>query len=399
MRDIQPIARHSALSAEELVSLCVRCGKCLSVCPTYSVFPLEPFSPRGRLELIGAALHREISPKCVLEAVATCLLCGRCEGVCDLEIPTTDIVAHIRHKMSAASLPDATESAVRLLFSSPAAQRRILKLVSELKRFLPAGYKGGLVYRLLGLDSRISDVMRELKRDTFTELHSRKLGAKTALFVGCAINHLFHDIGTSSLALLERAGIAVDVPDAQACCGLILWAVGDEEGARKLAELNLDALGGYEAVVFPCRSCSYAFRKLYPQLLGTDGERLAERVRDMAEVMAESAKDGEPPRNAEKDVEFHIPCHAELSSDERRFLKELGMIAEDKGCCGGGGSFGFKYSELSRAIAEGRMQRRACNHMVTDCMGCYIQLKYLRPNMAVDVESLCEWLREKTKTR
>ena len=40
-------------SYDELMG-CIRCGRCLPVCPTYQETQLETFSPRGRLNLLRA---------------------------------------------------------------------------------------------------------------------------------------------------------------------------------------------------------------------------------------------------------------------------------------------------------------------------------------------------------
>ncbi len=398
MRDIQPIARDTALSVREHIQLCVRCGKCLSVCPTYSVLPMEPFSPRGRVALVNAADRGSVGLQALFGSVATCLLCGRCESVCDLDIPTVPAVAGMRRRISAMRTHSALESGMRLVFGSDSVRKRAARLAAGLKRFLPSGYAGGLTFRLLRQDTRVAALLDELKRDAFADLFAREEGAKSALFIGCAINHIFHGIGTSALDLLDAVGIQVDVPRAQTCCGLVLWAMGDWEGAGELARRNLDAFDGYETIVFLCRSCSYAFRHLYPELLGSDGRHLAERTRDAMDILASRSDGIGISDDEDRGVEFHIPCHAELTAGERSLLERLGATVEDKGCCGSGGSFGFEHPHLSRAIAERRLQRVERPRVVTDCMGCYIQLKYLRSDMSVEVESFCEWLKERTKT-
>jgi len=57
---------------------CVRCGKCLTHCPTYRFFLREDFSPRGRNVLLSQGLAGE--------GLSYCLLCGRCERVCPLGV-------------------------------------------------------------------------------------------------------------------------------------------------------------------------------------------------------------------------------------------------------------------------------------------------------------------------
>ncbi|MEM7820528.1 MAG: (Fe-S)-binding protein [Candidatus Aenigmatarchaeota archaeon] len=154
------------MSALKQVSLCVRCGKCLISCPTYSVLPLETLSPRGRVGLLDAIAKQQMDYQYAIKSLASCLLCARCEKACELKIPVTKAIAEVRHKMSTSSIPDFTESAIRLAFGTPESQRRNLRLLTKLKGLLPAGYVGGLLYRLLRLDSRAAAIVQELKKTT-----------------------------------------------------------------------------------------------------------------------------------------------------------------------------------------------------------------------------------------
>ena len=43
----------SMLPSYDELQGCIRCGRCLPVCPTYQLTQLEMFSPRGRLSLLG----------------------------------------------------------------------------------------------------------------------------------------------------------------------------------------------------------------------------------------------------------------------------------------------------------------------------------------------------------
>lgn len=382
------------MNALNYASLCVRCGKCLNTCPTYSVLPFETSSPRGRLGLIDAITTKRINYRHALESLSSCMLCARCEKVCELKIPLTKIIVEMRHKMSVSSTPDFTESAIRLLFGAPEGQRKNLKFLAKILNALPKGYVGGLLYRLLRLDSR-AKVLQELKVKTFLELFKQERNSEVALFIGCAVNYLFHDIGASAISMFKKIEMPLDIPASQNCCGLVLWAIGDKSGAKRLAEKNLKVFKNYKKIIFICRSCSYAFKKLYPELLGESKENLKALLLDATEIFSENSKKLEFTCS-ENEAELHVACHAELTDSELDFLKLLKISAADSSCCGGGGSFGLKFSSMSKRMAENRLAKASRPSILTDCLGCHIQLKYLHIDKKVKVTHLLKWLDEKT---
>ena len=62
---------------------CIRCGRCLPVCPTYQQTQLEMFSPRGRLSLLRAVEDGKLDLTAgVEEHLYHCLDCRACNTVC-----------------------------------------------------------------------------------------------------------------------------------------------------------------------------------------------------------------------------------------------------------------------------------------------------------------------------
>src|SRR5918997_4946781 len=62
---------------------CVRCGQCLTSCPTYVLSGREAEGPRGRVAL-ARALHDGVLPltKDLLVHEQNCLVCDACTAVC-----------------------------------------------------------------------------------------------------------------------------------------------------------------------------------------------------------------------------------------------------------------------------------------------------------------------------
>ena len=76
----------------EQLNSCIRCGRCLPVCPTYSQTQLETFSPRGRLNLLRAVEDGklDLTPG-VEEHLYHCLDCRACNTVCPPGLPICSV--------------------------------------------------------------------------------------------------------------------------------------------------------------------------------------------------------------------------------------------------------------------------------------------------------------------
>src|SRR5436190_17704218 len=72
------------IPSDDLLNACVRCGLCLSSCPTYRETGLEMASPRGRIYLMKAVSDGQIplASKTFQHQMSLCLNCRACEAVC-----------------------------------------------------------------------------------------------------------------------------------------------------------------------------------------------------------------------------------------------------------------------------------------------------------------------------
>ena len=67
----------------ELINVCTLCGSCNSSCPVFAVERTEPYSPRGRINLIGEILKGNLQDSATIrEMISVCLMCGYCENSC-----------------------------------------------------------------------------------------------------------------------------------------------------------------------------------------------------------------------------------------------------------------------------------------------------------------------------
>ena len=67
---------------EEIVSQCIRCGMCKSLCPVFGVIREETVSPRGKAMILDKKVYDKI--------VYECSLCKACEEKCPLKLKLCD---------------------------------------------------------------------------------------------------------------------------------------------------------------------------------------------------------------------------------------------------------------------------------------------------------------------
>ena len=192
-----------------------------------------------------------------------------------------------------------------------------------------------------------------------------------ALLPTCVVDTVAPGVGAAVVRVLRRAGFEVRVPEGVTCCGQPAWNAGFTDAAAKVARTTLDALvdDGADVVCVPAGSCATMLRVYWPQLFTSAGdpdaaaraERLAGRVREFSELVAEARAGGGRYR---ADVAYHHSCHMlrELGVSEQpeRLLRELDgcTVAAWDGaerCCGFGGLFSVKQPELSTAMADDKL--------------------------------------------
>ncbi len=87
------------IPSEEEYLNCIRCGLCLSVCPTYRESLSETSSPRGRVALARMDLECCLasSPN-LAEQMDACFTCMACDEICPVGIHPAELVLHMRRR-------------------------------------------------------------------------------------------------------------------------------------------------------------------------------------------------------------------------------------------------------------------------------------------------------------
>jgi len=194
-------------------------------------------------------------------------------------------------------------------------------------------------------------------------------GPRVQLFVTCLVDALAPEVGRATVRTLEKAGCAVDFPDAQTCCGQPAYNIGLFDDARRMAEHTLDVLDDTMGpVVVPSGSCTAMMVHHYPDLFagtGREGQagRVAARVRELTQYLVDDLDSTVRAGCAGCTVAYHYSCHGlrELGLDSQadRLLEETprAELADAGECCGFGGLFSIEMPAVSSAILDEKLDR------------------------------------------
>ncbi len=410
-----PAAAQALLDGEyDNMLACVRCGLCLTSCPTFVVTGHESEGPRGRIALVRALVEGRIPlTDGLIDREENCLACDACTAVCPAGVKMEPIQVAVRAAIEiardAGTAPSRglVASAIRAvvlgwLFPSMPRFRAVVWLVwlyraSGLRSMARAL---GMV-RLLGMRDA-DDLLPAFTPDflvpegqVYPAAPDTRDRAEVALFAGCVMSTAFGSTSHATVRVLQRAGCDVACPAGQGCCGALNAHAGDREGARALARQTIAAFepGGDAPVVTNAAGCG-AMLKEYGHLLADDpawaarAARLSSRVRDVSEYLA--TRDLPAMGAIAEDtvvVAYQDACHLghaqRITAAPRDLIRRIPGVTlrdlPDKAlCCGSAGVYNVTHPEMARTLGDRKAEAVAATGatiIVTANPGCQLQLQ------------------------
>ena len=391
---------------------CIRCGRCLPVCPTYEETQLEMYSPRGRLSLLRAVEDGKLEIGRGVEAhLYHCLDCRACNIVCPPGVPIGELILrgrvaveeqHPRPLWIKFMLQHVLIGAERAeILSGPlrsAQSLRLDRLGVKALGWVPG--LGAKIRELVQFAPRPGPPIRPELAPVTPAIGARR--HRVAFFLGCMMNVAMPDVSRATVRVLTRAGCDVLTPRGQACCG----APQDDQAmldlSRDLARRNIalfePLLGlAVDAIVTDCAGCSAALKE-YAEWLHDDpawanrAQAFSARVRDVTEWLDAIWPEDLPLRHAPTTTTYHDPCHlANLQNvriQPRRLLERIEGLevrplpdSHPVRCCGSAGIYNLTHSPMSLRLLDRKMADVAetgAELVVSANPGCLLQLEWGR---------------------
>ncbi len=344
---------------------CYNCNRCVTVCP---ISHLGIFSPR---DLINDISYLSIEEALEKSNIWQCLTCGQCSIYCPM---TTNNVGV-----------------------------RIPELILELRKVF--GKHQSQIDNLMvcethnGIFPLISQIMAEnpLPPDKLSFLSDKGLKFKSegeiAYFIGCLplMEDILHDLhvqytdaAITVIGLLNSADITPVVLNEKCCGHDILWAKGDTETFKKLAEFNVNLYreAGVKTIIVSCAEGYRTWKIDYPKIIEDfDFEVLHFSEFLLKEKIMDTLRF---PQEDKVKVTYHDACRigrlgGKLYDAPRKILTkipgveliEMENIKDDAQCCGV--SAFSCCNEYTRVIRQNRIQEAVntgAEYLIVPCPKC-----------------------------
>jgi len=192
------------------------------------------------------------------------------------------------------------------------------------------------------------------------------------LFITCLVDSFFPEVGEAMVSVLHRAGLEVDLPGGQTCCGQPTFNAGLREEARGIAQQTIKVFESVKGdIVIPSGSCAHMIRHNYEELFADDSvwlpraKVLASRTYEFTEYLVDVLNITDFGARWNGPLTYHPTCHLHrglgIDRQPRELLAnvkgaEIRELPEARDCCGFGGIFSVEHPELSAEMLKRKIR-------------------------------------------
>lgn len=194
---------------------------------------------------------------------------------------------------------------------------------------------------------------------------------KVQLFIPCYIDQLYPQTGQNTLEILQKVGCEVIYNPNQTCCGQPAFNSGYWPETKALAEKFFRDYDVDIPIVSPSGSCTGFIKQHYAKLFPNDSEKLAlcntvsNQLFELSDFLCNQLHVVDLGAVFPHKVTLHRSCTAMreygLTDQPERLLShvkglELIEMEESTTCCGFGGTFAIKQTDISTAMVAKKVE-------------------------------------------
>lgn len=362
-------------TVENEVDRCVECGYCEPTCPSRSI----TLTPRQRIvirrdmawaeEQGDTALLRDLQKDYDYDGVQTCAVDGMCGVACPVDINTGDLVRRLRAEESSKVEDVVWDAAAKNWDAVTRVGGTALTVASAMPAPLVTGVtKVGRA--VLGADT-VPLYDGGLPRGGTKPPIPQNPADARAVFFGACIGTMFgaegHGEGSRDAvrALLDRAGIAVVIPDDAGgmCCGTPWKSKGHVAGYDRMTKRVLSGLwkasrSGELPVVCDAASCTEGLHTMLAKSIAEYPEYAGLVIEDATTYIAREVLPRVTVSAKLDSVAVHPTCSTTALGATGALTAIAAAVADDVfvpdgwGCCAFAGDRGMLHPELTASATE-----------------------------------------------
>lgn len=229
---------------------------------------------------------------------------------------------------------------------------------------------------------------------------------QVSLFIPCIIDSMYPEVAEAMVRLLRKLGAVLTYPPDQTCCGQPAFNTGYRKEAAVAARHFLKTFQDAETIVCPSGSCVAMVRHHYRELFQNSPEwletaqKVGNRVFELTEYLVDVLGVEDVGARYEGKVTYHDSCHLlrglGVSEQPRKLIQrvqgvELVEMKDADRCCGFGGTFAFKYGDISAAILQDKVNNiidSGADTVVGCDMGCLMNIQGMLSRQEASVRTL-----------
>lgn len=193
---------------------------------------------------------------------------------------------------------------------------------------------------------------------------------KVSLFATCLVDMFQSSVGKATVELLERLGCEIDFPENQICCGQPSYNSGYVKDTMDAMKRTIDTFLDKEVIVSPSGSCAYMIKE-YQHIFAGDpvwepkAKRLADKTYELTQFIVDVLKVEDVGARLDGKATYHTSCHMTrllgVKAAPLTLLKhvkglECTELPGKEQCCGFGGTFSVKMSQISEQMVDEKVQ-------------------------------------------
>ncbi len=388
---------------------CIRCGICVSSCPTFRLFQIDEETPRRRIRTISKILV-ENQPISADERrhLDNCVQCRACETVCPSRMAYGELFDQTRALLNLKASAEHSKIPFALSLSKGERNFRMLnkwlaklafrlienkewlrRLMPLLAIYLKSGLqkplqRSGLLKKLHLADAEalLGKPALQALADSYPASVTKR--GRVALFTGCIAEHFDRETLLAAIKLLNAIGYEVLVPPQQGCCGAIHQHNG--QPAAGLIDNNIAVFNALEvdAVLHTATGCGAMLSEY--QNDDEAGQLFRQRLCDISDFLLKNWPDDLQLTASKLNVAVHEPCsqHNVLKNQQTVYALlqkipglSIAALIDNHICCGAGGSYMLTHPDNAgqlRALKRQIITDSSADLVVSGNFGCAVYL-------------------------